>query len=74
MKVDEWELEKFSTNAPRDSDAWHAAAFGAAVIAFRRLQKRLPDRDLIWSVEDTPVGYRIRLANSITRSLFPRAR
>ena len=71
MLVEEWEVERVHTHAPAGSAEWHAAAFEAACIAFKRLQQRLPARDLVWSAERTPVGRNLQLNKSITHYLLP---
>lgn len=71
LMVEEWEVERVRTSAPFASTEWYMAAFAAACTAYKRLQRRLPERDVVWSTDNTPVGRPLRLDKSITHYLLP---
>jgi hypothetical protein len=71
LMVEEWEVERVRTSAPFASTEWYSAAFAAACVAYKRLQRRLPEREVVWSTDNTPVGRPLRLNKSITHHLLP---
>ena len=71
IMVEDWEVERVYSTAPFGSEAWHNAAFAAACVAYKRLQRRLPEKDVVWSADRTPVGSALRLSKSITYHLLP---
>jgi len=54
MKIDDWDFERVSTRAPYGSESWHASAFEACTTAFRRLQRKHPEMDIVVSLDDPP--------------------
>ena len=58
--VDEWEHEPIGSAAARDSLEWAEAAFGACARAYRRLQERHPEIDMVIGVDKCPIGRSLR--------------
>lgn len=52
----DWASEPIRSTAPHPDPEWFAAALESCLLAFRRLQRKHPDKDIVISVDDPPVG------------------
>lgn len=54
MTIDDWEAVPIQTAAARGTAEWSAVAFGACTAAYRCLQRRHPDADVVFTLELPP--------------------
>ena len=67
----EWASEPIRSTAPHPDPEWFAAALESCLVAFRRLQRRHPQMDIVIGVDDPPVGISPFLPRRNARSSFP---
>ena len=52
----DWEMEHLPSQHPMGTSHWYESAFAACLNAYRRLQARHPDKDLVLTIEDLGLG------------------